>query len=167
MLPIEILYLFSAKIEEPGTLFSLTLVSKNCYDVFNHHLYKFMCAHCFICPSQIRTLALSPNERMPLIGPHPASFVKRLILKFIQTTSDLDEENEEESEEDLFRRQVILALNNIAEYAVLCCLDLCFPEVPLDKGIKSQNPIVFGHLREIVIECPIPNERSLEIFVSF
>ncbi|KAE9411457.1 hypothetical protein BT96DRAFT_13346 [Gymnopus androsaceus JB14] len=98
---------------------------------------------------------------MPLIGPHPASFVKRLGLVLTWIFSDLDE-----SEVDLFRRQVIPALNKIAEHAVLCRLDLCSLKIPLDEVIKSQNPIVFGHLREIVIRCHIPNERSLEIFES-
>ncbi|KAE9388625.1 hypothetical protein BT96DRAFT_429203 [Gymnopus androsaceus JB14] len=171
VLPNEILDLFSTEIQERGSLFSLSLVSKNCYDLFNRRLYEFVCADRQIRPDQIRTFALSQSERMPLIGPHPASFVKTLKLKFIQYE---DMEGEEQTptrlqgdiEEDLFRTQIIPALKNIAEHSGLYRLELFFPNVSLDKGIKDQSSIVFGHLREIIIGCPIPNKKSLDIFES-
>ncbi|KAE9409325.1 hypothetical protein BT96DRAFT_913479 [Gymnopus androsaceus JB14] len=89
-LPDEILDLISQEIQEHKSLFSLCLVSKNCYDVFNRRLYESVDS----LHDQIPTLTLSENERMPLKGPHPASFVETLTLKF--NREDLDSEEMEQ-----------------------------------------------------------------------
>ncbi|KAE9398266.1 hypothetical protein BT96DRAFT_38728 [Gymnopus androsaceus JB14] len=165
-LPNEILDLISGEVQDPKTLFYLSLVSKNCYHVFNRRLYESVKSE----DKQIDTVALLENERIPLIGPHPASFVKTLELTLLRLypASDMGEEERQEQEtirENSFRRQADSALNNVAKHAALRRLSLRFPKIHLHEVLGKLNSTKFGNLRQLVIRC-IVEQQSLDIFVS-
>ncbi|KAE9398259.1 hypothetical protein BT96DRAFT_920923 [Gymnopus androsaceus JB14] len=166
-LPDEILDLISGEVQEPRSLFYLSLVSKNCYHVFGRRLYESVKSG----DKQIDTVALLENERRPLTSPHPASFVKTLELEFFPLDPEWDVEEKEWQEqetirENLFKRQADSALKNVAKYAVLRRLELDFPEINLHEVLKKLTLTKFGHLRQLVIRCPIPERQSLELFES-
>ncbi|KAE9398267.1 hypothetical protein BT96DRAFT_1020262 [Gymnopus androsaceus JB14] len=166
-LPDEILDLISGEVQEPRSLFYMSLVSKNCYHVFSRRLYESVKSG----DKQIDTLALLENERIPLTSPHPASFVKTLELEFFPLDPEWDVEEKEWQEqetirENLFKRQADSALNNVAKYAILRRLSLRFPKIHLHKGLGKLNSIKLGHLRHLAVRCLILEHQSLDIFES-
>ncbi|KAE9398269.1 hypothetical protein BT96DRAFT_38687 [Gymnopus androsaceus JB14] len=127
-LPDEILDLISGEVQDYRSLFYLSLVSKNCYHVFSPRLYESVKSG----DRQLGTVASLENERVPLTGPHPASFVKNLELEFcpfypLNPNPDLETKKWQEEETvrtNLFKKRAESALNNITKHAVLRRLQL-------------------------------------------
>lgn len=172
--PPEILDLISQEIRDRRSLFSLSLVSKVFYEVFNRRLYEEVDSY---SKGQMRTVALSQSERMPLCGPHPASFVKALQLSSSGYYDDVDDnvdDNDHREQENLqrtlsFRRQVISAWNNIANHhAVLRRLEVDFPRSDIDSfhEVLGVNWDQCSFLEELVIRCAILKKECLYVFVS-
>lgn len=165
-LPDDIFYLIRNEIRDLKSLFCLSLVSRNFYEVFNCRLYERVRSD---SEGQMHTIALSQSERVPLTGPHPASFVKtlQLLLRY----EPVDEEQyraQKNVQRSSFRREAILALNNIADHhAVLRRLEVYFPgsDIGLHEVFRS-NSIRFSHLKELVIGYPMLKRECLDVFVS-
>lgn len=164
-LPNEILDLIAKEIPNYKSLFSLTLVSRNCYGVFNRGLY-----HSVSLDGQLRTLALSQGQRLPLT--HPASFVKVLQIGFSRPYDPEPTDTElqvESTREEVFKREAASVLKNLDQHAVtLRSLFLYFPQIPLHQVIRNVDSAVFGDLRDLVllVQSDILNTPSLDIFVS-
>lgn len=166
-LPDDILYLISKEIEDHGSLFSLSNVSKNFYEVFNCRLYKAVDSG---SKGKMHTVALSQSARVPLTGSHPASSVKTLRLSHYPRNPDFyddfkDYQEQERIAENLLREQANSALNNIAaHHGVLHRLVLSL-SIDLHKVLEL-NSNQFHHLKELVVECPLLKKESIDVFVS-
>lgn len=170
-LPNELIDLIFNEICDYKSVFSMTLVSKSCYDIFNRRLYEFIdLDH----DKQLRTLALPQGERLPLTGPHPASLVKYLQLVFTRSSyMDMDltemEIQEDDTREELFRREAASVLNSVIQHgAILYSLVLRFPRIPLHEIISNVDSATFGELRALVllVHYDILDSPNLDIFVS-
>ncbi|KAF9070570.1 hypothetical protein BDP27DRAFT_590177 [Rhodocollybia butyracea] len=76
-LPFEICRLITEETPLRRDLWALTLVSKHCYAAFNYSLYAE------ITSAALFTLGLAEKARLPLTGPHPASYVKSIDFDLI------------------------------------------------------------------------------------
>ncbi|KAF9070586.1 hypothetical protein BDP27DRAFT_1323529 [Rhodocollybia butyracea] len=76
-LPFELCRLITEETESSSDLCALTLVSKHCYAAFNYSLYEE------ITSAALFTLGLTEKARLPLTGPHPASYVKSMVFDLL------------------------------------------------------------------------------------
>ncbi|KAF9067299.1 hypothetical protein BDP27DRAFT_1329004 [Rhodocollybia butyracea] len=180
LLPNELCHLILEELDYPS-LCSLSRVSKRAYAAFAGALYES------VQSPALFTLASSEKSRLPLSGPHPASFVRRISLSFPDRPSysvvSKHKEREEKAKNDrmeglppsdltTFKQLVTKAVNNVIFYAPnaaiksfryecdLLSLPDVFPNVEFAK---------LSSLEKVTIECPFPIatlRRSLAIISS-
>lgn len=163
-LPTEVLHLISGQIRDRGSLFSLVLVSKRFYILFNRCLYELV-----DLDQQVLTLSLSERDRLPLTRPHPASFVKDLELIFCPPEDSDDSDSEQEDgkhDEEMarprldgatLRKMASSAVENIINHqAAVRRLVFSSQGIALPQVFENTQLTKFNFLRELVVSCPLP-----------
>lgn len=169
-LPNEICHLIGEEIEYEDEIQALTLVSKSFYAVFNPFLYAVG------DESMLETLGLSEKDRLPLTGPHPASFIRKISLTkdSIKSYERADGKQMEEAAArlDASRAQITAALQNIIIHATapLSYFDFVSPLISLSEAFGDAKDMSrFGSLKDLKVACPFSEknlEHSLHIFVG-
>ncbi|KAE9391134.1 hypothetical protein BT96DRAFT_1001624 [Gymnopus androsaceus JB14] len=128
------------------TLNALTQISKRCHDFFNSVLYENVPA------TALRTLSLSEQDRLPLTGPHPASYVKKLSVSPPGVYPVV------------LKEQMIFAMRNVTLYAssdgiqsfAFCCFSISLPEV-----FGDTIPLALRFIKELSLRFSLKNSLTL------
>ncbi|KAF9070587.1 hypothetical protein BDP27DRAFT_1446888 [Rhodocollybia butyracea] len=171
-LPFELCRLITEETESGNDLWALTLVSKHCYAAFNYSLYKE------ITSAALFTLGLAEKARLPLTGPHPASYVKSIDFDLLDDeeytyilgggpfqrngrTSKRKKQKQEKKSLDPTTLQKLLtaAVSNImfyAPHASINSLHYNCKALSLSQVFGNINPAVFS-LTELSLGFPVLN----------
>lgn len=106
--PLELHSLIASK-ADIGTLSLLSQVSSAFYAYYNAFLYQNANDAC------VPTLALPQEDRLPLTGPHPATFVKEVMIS--DRNGFYDEQFKNAEEIQRFKELLSAAMHNISKYA--------------------------------------------------
>lgn len=141
-----------------GTLSLLSQVSSTFYAYYNAFLYQNANDAC------VPTLALSQENRLPLTGPHPATFVKEVMISDRNGFYDEAFENVEEMER--FKERLSAAMHNISKYAPKEGLR-SFTFMPRYSGLHDiftvQDP-AWRSLESLVIACELYHLDKMVVF---
>ncbi|KAE9405108.1 hypothetical protein BT96DRAFT_357560 [Gymnopus androsaceus JB14] len=177
-LPFELYHLIAQHISDSTSTFcALSRVSKRAYEAFNPILYEK------IDTLTLSTLALIEKARLPLIGPHPATFVKSIVLEYpyknpeYLTRSSLriysrDEKAKKERlvamapiSSTTFLKLALAAINNVIFYGASVksfahrCKGLGFSEVFQNTSFSA-----FSSVECFVIGCSFPTKNLRKSF---
>ena len=154
-LPNELYNLIAEEIQgDTPTLIALTQVSKRFHEIFSSFLYRD------VSDTALYALSLSKRSRLPLVGPHPASYVNKLSVS--PTRHNLS----------VFRKQFVSAMKNIVLYASDDAIEsfsfrsksISFPEV-----LGGTTPVALKSIKEFILLCSIPTKNirsNLSLTVS-
>lgn len=181
-LPNELYHLIGSYAFGTSTICALTRVSKCLYETFNPILYKK------IDTSALSTVASTESARLPLTGPHPATFVRSMVFEFpfdcdnlmyiTRTGFDLKDETRKRvnaiapSELAIFQKLATSAVSNVISYAphaAVEALEYRCTHSSLADTFQNIDFSVFSSLKSLIIACPFPIknlQQSLAIIVS-
>ncbi|KIK51496.1 hypothetical protein GYMLUDRAFT_50517 [Collybiopsis luxurians FD-317 M1] len=159
----ELYHLIAEELKNLGSIYALTRVSKRAYAAYNPLLYRN------IESPALSTLAQTEKSRLPLDGPHPASFVKRIRLNFpFEDDPELIDEDEEREKAKKrkgpvalaeFKKLVPAAMDNVVFYAphtgIKSIEFQCF-DLSLAEAFNKVDFCVFSSLEKVLISCPFP-----------
>lgn len=182
-LPPELYELIAEYIpDDTSAICALARISQRAYEAFNPILYKK------VDTLTLPTLALTGKARRPLTGPHPAMFVKSVILEFpyrnpmrlINSGGRLYSKDEKAKNDRLialaptdsiaFRRVALAAIRNLIFYGdSVKSFEYRCEGLALSNTFRNNLRLsAFLSLERVVIEClfPMNNWRSLSVSVS-
>ncbi|KIK51985.1 hypothetical protein GYMLUDRAFT_979650 [Collybiopsis luxurians FD-317 M1] len=169
-LPNELHLLIAKEIgTDISSICALTSLSRRTYAVYNSFLYQ--CVNYLAVP----TLALTPEARLPLSGPHPAAFVQHISLGYYSDTAKLLEQDPEQLNEkeklmirkgrippggvDTFKNLGLAAMANIISYAphtAIKGIEYECEEFSLADVLDKIEFPVLTSLNTVLISCPFP-----------
>ncbi|KAF9067300.1 hypothetical protein BDP27DRAFT_1329005, partial [Rhodocollybia butyracea] len=180
LLPNELCHLIVEELDY-SSISSLSRVSKRAYAAFAGTLYEV------VQSPALFTLASSEKSRLPLSGPHPASFVRHISFSFPDRVSysvvSKPKEREEKAKNDrmeglppsdltTFKQLVRAAVNNIIFYAPNAAVKYFGYEcdlLSLPDAFYNVDFAKLSSLERVAIECPFPTttlRRSLAMISS-
>lgn len=182
-LPNELFSLIASYTTTISSLFSLTRVSKRSYDAFNPILYRK------IDSLALSTVASTENARLPLSGPHPATFVRCMTFAYpfdcddptYLTPNDTYRTNEEAKKRlnalapsnlITFQKLVEAAVSNIVFYAPHAAIETFEYRcqlLSLPDAFRNINFAAFSSLKNLNLGCPFPSKnlrKSVAMIVS-
>ncbi|KAF9070571.1 hypothetical protein BDP27DRAFT_1323500 [Rhodocollybia butyracea] len=156
-------------------LLALTLVSKHCYAAFNYSLYDE------VTSAALFTLGLTEKARLPLTGPHPASYVKsmdfdlmyneeytyileggpfqRNDIKSKKSKQKKQQQKKKSSDPNMLQKLFTAAVSNImfyAPHASVKTLNYHSKALSLPQAFGNVNPAVFS-LADLSLGFPVLN----------